>query len=377
MLSLRNFWRRNKRKVFVTVGVLGSGYVIYKLYGAHRQRLLDLDKELEREREADELIKSQLQTHFENIQRIVDSTTLPYAMYYLRNRISEDLDLSYLTNRLNQVKDLRMTKLEKLELWENLKVLSFTKMVLSLWSMTALNLYIRIQVNILGRHLYIDAARGMETPHLMEEVDQFDRHGQQEFLATADYLSNYGIVRLIPNMRTAATEVLKGKQLTDTFNTSTLQETIMQILNTFKTIGGFHDWVAYLIPENGLSYKQSVVAYTKDDDTSLLPNVSKLEQLILEARAVLMSADFGDVMEISLRSVVDALMEDFGLQSGGSQSSGIPLARLLARVAQTGPTLLEEPSKNRFIQIIQSLPEVELFYTLLYTNMPLQFSDNT
>lgn len=34
-------------------------------------------------------------------------------------------------------------------------------MVLSLWSMTTLNLYIRVQVNILGRHLYIDTARGL------------------------------------------------------------------------------------------------------------------------------------------------------------------------------------------------------------------------
>lgn len=33
-------------------------------------------------------------------------------------------------------------------------------MVLSLWAMTILSLYIRVQVNILGRHLYIDTARG-------------------------------------------------------------------------------------------------------------------------------------------------------------------------------------------------------------------------
>lgn len=32
-------------------------------------------------------------------------------------------------------------------------------MVLSLWAMTMLSLYIRVQVNILGRYLYIDTAR--------------------------------------------------------------------------------------------------------------------------------------------------------------------------------------------------------------------------
>lgn len=40
-------------------------------------------------------------------------------------------------------------------------------MVLSLWSVTMLSLYIRVQVNILGRHLYIDTARGLGSSHLL------------------------------------------------------------------------------------------------------------------------------------------------------------------------------------------------------------------
>lgn len=39
-------------------------------------------------------------------------------------------------------------------------------MVLSIWSLTMLILYIRIQVNILGRHLYIDTARGLAASFL-------------------------------------------------------------------------------------------------------------------------------------------------------------------------------------------------------------------
>jgi len=39
-------------------------------------------------------------------------------------------------------------------------------MVLSLWAVTMLNLFVRVQVNILGRHLYIDIARGLESSPL-------------------------------------------------------------------------------------------------------------------------------------------------------------------------------------------------------------------
>ncbi|XP_068642633.1 peroxisome biogenesis protein 3-2-like [Aristolochia californica] len=374
MIALREFWKRHKRKIFITVGVAGSAYTLYKLYYAHRKRIIDLEREYEGQLETDELIKAQLQTHFENIQRISDSTTLPYAIHYLRRRIAEELDLSYLTERLMQGKGQpsSLSPKEKLELWESLKILSFTRMALSLWSMTILSLYVRVQVNILGRHLYIDTARGLASSQVLDEDVLFDRRGQQEFLGAADYLSNYAMSSLIPNMQRAATEVLKDKQLRDPFDMARLHDTIMQLLKAFMSMGGPHQWVAYLLPENAIVYKQLVGMSSSDFDSSHpLPDISKLEQLMLETRAVLSSPEFESVVDLSLKKVLEGLMEDLWSQSGVGASTGIPLAKLLARVAQLGPLLLEEPSQNRFIQIIRTLPEVELFYTLLYTNMSI------
>ncbi|XP_061351543.1 peroxisome biogenesis protein 3-2-like, partial [Gastrolobium bilobum] len=158
-----DFWRRHRRKVFVTVGVLGSGYFWYKLYVGHRRRLDALQREFAIQRENEELIKVQMQAHFENIQRISETITLPHAMHSLSSRISEELDLSQLLEKLIQGKGQpnTLTQLEKLVLWDRLKILSFTRMVLSLWATTMLGLYIKVQVNILGRHLYIDTARSL------------------------------------------------------------------------------------------------------------------------------------------------------------------------------------------------------------------------
>lgn len=150
-----------------------------------------------------------MQAHFENIQQIADTTTLPHAMLYLSSRVAEELDIMHLTERLIRGKGQpnTMTTSEKLELWDRLKILStslillftkkystslayvvlgyifvcvflkfkfyncvpcagFTRMVVSLWAMTMLSLYIRVQVNILGRHLYIDTARDLGSSHL-------------------------------------------------------------------------------------------------------------------------------------------------------------------------------------------------------------------
>lgn len=64
---------------------------------------------------------NRMQAHFENIQTIADTTTLPHAMHYLSSRIAEELDSTYLTERLMQMKGKSP---EKLELWDRLKVLS-------------------------------------------------------------------------------------------------------------------------------------------------------------------------------------------------------------------------------------------------------------
>lgn len=362
--------------MFVALGVVGSGYVIYKLYDAHRRRISDLEEKMEGERQVSELIRAQLQTHFENIQRISDTTTLPYAMHYLRSRILEELDLSHLTEKLMQVKGQSnaITSKEKLELWETLKVLSFTRTASSLWSMTLLCLYVRVQVNILGRHLYLEVARGSETSQLLDESDSFSRHGQQDFLATADYLSAHGINMLIVNMQKAATEVLKEKQLRDPFSMVQLHETIIHILELFMNIGGRNYWINYLIPENEIAYRQLMATSTNGFvDSSIPMDVGKLEQLMLETRMVLSSPDFGNIVEISLKKVVDMLVDDISTQLvGTSPPSGVPLAKLLPRVTQLCHPLLEEPSSNKFVQTIRGLPDVELFYTLLYANLHIE-----
>lgn len=45
---------------------------------------------------------------------------------------------------------------------------------------------------------------------LQDDGDLIDRDDQQRFLASADFLSTYGLPALISNMQVAVTEVLKG-----------------------------------------------------------------------------------------------------------------------------------------------------------------------
>ncbi|KAK4414213.1 Peroxisome biogenesis protein 3-2 [Sesamum alatum] len=364
------FWRKHKRKVYVTLGVFGSGYLLYKLYDARRRKLSDLEKELADERQNEELIKAQIQAHFESVQRIADSTTLPHVMHFLESRLAENLDLTHLTERLIQGKGQpnTLTMAEKLELWDRLKILSFTKMVSSLWAMNMLSLYIRVQVNILGRHLYIDTARGLGSSHLLDEAELIDKNDEQQFLACADYLSNYGLLALISNTEAATMQVLKGKQLKDFFNVTVLHDTIIHILENLMIMGSPHHWVNYLMPEDAGVYKYVAASSSSGSDLS---NATKFELLMGETRSVLSSAEFGNIVDISLRRLVDIVLEDLSIHCGENNlTTGMPLARLLPRIAHMGQLLLTESNRNRYIQIIRSIPEVELFFTLLYSSTP-------
>ncbi|XP_015059546.1 peroxisome biogenesis protein 3-2-like [Solanum pennellii] len=362
------FWRRYRRKAYVTLGVLGSGYFLYKLYDRHRRKLSDLHTELEQERRSDELIKFLVKAHFENVQRIADSTTLPHVVRCLRSQIERKLDLTHLTERLMKGKDLpnSLTAAQKLELWDRLKILSFTRMVLSLWAATLLSLYIRVQVNILGRHIYIDTARGIGGYGQFDEVDLIDRNDQQQFLASADYLSSFGLPTLISSFEGATSEVLEGKQLKDFFNTTVLHDSVIQILNTFMSMGSPHHWLSFLMPEDSKPNNLGVTSSTGSTD---LCNASKFEQLMLEARAVFSSTEFRNIVDTLLKAAVDVLMEDISVLCGDANlTSGMPLAKLLPRIAHMDQILLEEPNRNRYIQVIQDIPEIEIFFTLLYAS---------
>lgn len=67
-----------------------------------------------------------LQAHFEKVQKICDTTTLPLAMHQLCANIMSELDISSLTDKLRQGKvgSSSLTPKEKYDTWEEIKIKS-------------------------------------------------------------------------------------------------------------------------------------------------------------------------------------------------------------------------------------------------------------
>ncbi|MCO5557836.1 hypothetical protein L7F22_011408 [Adiantum nelumboides] len=158
----RDWIKRHRRSLIITVSIFGGGYVCYQTVKAFQKRVL-IEKD-EYEARAfimhQERIEAQLQVHFQSIQRISDSTTLPSILLRLKSQILSLLDLSRLTEELEQDKDnSRLSAQERTELWENIKTISFSRATCCMWALTIAVLFVRVQFNILARHVYLATAR--------------------------------------------------------------------------------------------------------------------------------------------------------------------------------------------------------------------------
>lgn len=67
--------------------------------------------------------------------------------------------------------------------------------------------------------------------------------------------------------------------------------------------------------------------------------------------------------------MVEALVKDIeGQQETSALTSGMPLAKLVPRIAHMSLLMVEEPpNREHYIQIVSKNQEVEQFFTLLYS----------
>ena len=67
-----------------------------------------------------------LQLHFQSVQRISDTATLPFVLPQLKTQLQNQLNLSALTEKLVQGKEVPrvLSGKEKIELWQELKTRS-------------------------------------------------------------------------------------------------------------------------------------------------------------------------------------------------------------------------------------------------------------
>lgn len=151
--------------------------------------------EWQRQQEMEYVEQARKQHHFESNLRTC-TITFYSLVPSLRDALMEKLNCEAITAKL------RERPANKLELWEQLKVLSFSRTVASIYSSCMLFVFLRVQLNIVGGYMYLDSLVGTgensngKKVHIAEGL-------QKRYLALVSYLLGDGLDFLVEEIRRA------------------------------------------------------------------------------------------------------------------------------------------------------------------------------
>ncbi|XP_053659107.1 peroxisomal biogenesis factor 3 [Anopheles marshallii] len=289
MLSrIKDFLHRHRRK-FITTGVVIGGSVFLLKWLQYKLRELQ-------ERQAKEIgEKLKRMQHYECTDRTCNQTILGMAPA-LSDKIVQSLQTDDILTKLRSNPD------NKLELWEELRIVAFTRLITLVYGASMLAVTLRVQINILGGYLYkatVEGDNGQQQAIPLEV--------QTAYLSLIQHFMRDGIDRLIEIIRPNVTIVMqryKLKQQLTLADTETLLWSIEMALNNEKG-NPIEDMASYTLPNPG---------------ATLASGDGALNSMFQETLDVLESVESTQVglanVSIGFSKVMDKLA-DYYMTSGG------------------------------------------------------------
>ncbi|XP_011196365.2 peroxisomal biogenesis factor 3 [Zeugodacus cucurbitae] len=199
---LRDFVTRHRRKFIVTGVVVGGTYVAIKYA---QKKLIEYQK-----RQAREFFeKTRRMQHFETTEHTCNKVIIGMGTELYAAIIRE-------CNTDALLEQLRQNPTNKLELWEEMKIVAFTRLTTFIYASSMLVIALRVQMNLLGGYLYQDVT--MERKQIAEEL-------KQQYLSLIGYfIHDGGLSELIRVIRAKVLVVMKTLPLMKRFSLSDIEQ---------------------------------------------------------------------------------------------------------------------------------------------------------
>jgi len=189
-----SWWQRNRRKIVVGSGLAAGGFLLYKF----AERKLEEFREVEAQ---ETLKRARKQHHFDSNQRTCNMTALSMSPT-LGESIRSKIDTEKLTALLQASPE------NKLQIWEEIKVLAFTRTMASVYGTCLLVVTLRVQLNLLGGYMYLDAIEGHNHLGIVQKVPVATQQVQQRYLSAIQHLVQDGLDDIIMRIDGAVREVI-------------------------------------------------------------------------------------------------------------------------------------------------------------------------
>uniref|UniRef100_U5EXC5 Peroxisomal biogenesis factor 3 n=1 Tax=Corethrella appendiculata TaxID=1370023 RepID=U5EXC5_9DIPT len=210
---IRGFLNRHRRKFIVTGIVVGGGVLLLR----YAQRKFREFQEAQAKELAEKFKRIQ---HLESTERTCNQTITGLTPS-MGGKILKDLETKAILDKLRSNPD------NKMELWDELKIIAFTRVVAIVYASIMLVITLRIQLSILGGHIYKDI--------LVSDDNEITTDVQTLYMSLIQHLMGPGLNDLIEIIKKHVTEILsryKLKQKLTLADTETLFWTIqMAVIN--------------------------------------------------------------------------------------------------------------------------------------------------
>jgi peroxin-3 len=284
-----NFLSRHKNKFAWIGGTIAIGYGLVE-YAKYKWTEMITERSLEMSSRSN--LKYRFELVLKDCQFVVESLLIG-----LKDNIFQELNVELLTTQLKMKQGdsnslLEESKKQKREMWNELKIQSFCRVLSSMYLLNLLTVLTTVKLSLLGRMIYLDSVQDQDVKTVSEETER-------QYLTLSWYLLNVGWKDCVARVRQAAEKQLKSVPLTLAMTHDTLMELVSNIRKEVEFEHGLEfKFDIFLLPKEGsesLIFSQAGIKETTVDPPLL--------QLINETRDVVESLDFGRV----LRSGMDEL----------------------------------------------------------------------
>ncbi|CAK1593842.1 unnamed protein product [Parnassius mnemosyne] len=334
--SIRNFLHRHRRKLIVTGAVFGT---VYLLMSYAQKRLREWQ-----EKEAKKFFEmTRKKQHFESTERTCNQTILS-----LSKIVSESI-LSVL-NTEEIVQKLKENPENKLLLWEQMKVMIFTRICVLVYALSILQVTLRVQLNIIGGYLYRDSIHE-EEPLISSEL-------QAKYLSLCHHFVGQGVEDLVKQIEKAVKRVVEPVSLKKKI---TLQEvermfwSIQTILCTDTSEGDpVKKMVHYLVQHTEITdarldtiVKETMDVLESDEITTVaMSTVSRSFSTVVDEVANLFAVKSAPTNKNHLEMVEDHVVTNGALKLGAKVNSFIDVNKVEIHFVKLLPVINELITKN-------------------------------
>ncbi|XP_077367477.1 peroxisomal biogenesis factor 3 isoform X1 [Festucalex cinctus] len=280
--SIWNFVKRHKRKFIFTGAVVGGVYFLGKYA---RSKIRELQ-----EKEATEYIaQARRQFHFESNQRTCNMTVVS-MLPPLREAIVNQLNSESLTAIL------KTRPANKVEIWEDLKIISFTRSLVAVYSTCMLVVLLRIQLNVIGGYLYLDNSVG-KPPVTLQAPPEV----QQQYLSSIQHLLGDGLTQLITIVKKSVQNSLDGVCLKQSLSLLELEQHVSWIRAEVESCP-CRPLSSYMLATDDNALADQACGLTESDVLTI--------RLLNETRDMMDSPDFSVVLTACLQRGFSRLFDN-------------------------------------------------------------------